>query len=83
MRELLKRLDRLESAIATPEAMRIVRVISLVIDGREAPWNPGSAYARRRRAEDAEVEILRHPGEPIEAFEARAAAHFPGDYIIG
>jgi hypothetical protein len=83
MRDLWKRLERLEATAVPPERMRIVRTITGTCDGQSTPWNPGRASNRRRRAQDVEEDLVRNPGEPIEAFEARAAAHFPGDYIIG
>jgi hypothetical protein len=80
LRELIKRLERLEKAEAPVGITRIVRVIVGATDGQRTPWNPTRAYSH---ADGAPAAIGRDTGEAVQTFEARAAAHFPCHYIIG
>lgn len=76
MRELLKRLDRLEQA--TPKKAKQWRIIRPMVgaqDGRPAPWRPEWARCDGQS-------ITRANDESPEAFEARALAHFTGNRIV-
>lgn len=75
MRDLMKRLERLETQSAVLSRPRIVRRI---ISRTGEPWNPIWARARR----DSLESIERGPGESVQDFEGRAAERF-GDYIAG
>ena len=76
MRELLKRLDRLEQA--TPKNTKPRRIIRPLIgarDGKPAPWRPEWARCDGQS-------ISRANDETPEAFEARALARFTGNRIV-
>ena len=80
MRELLKRLDRLEEQ-HEPQAAEWRCIVQLIgaKDGKALPWEPSWAQDRS----DHQRSITSAPGESIEAFEARALAEFPKSAIIG
>jgi hypothetical protein len=79
VRDLMKRLQRLEGGMRLDGGVtRIVRTIVAVDDGRALPWNPRRAYTHGQPQA-----LERNKDETIEAFEARAAAHFPAHYVIG
>ena len=70
MRELVKRLDRLETAGSnTLEPIRIIHQIIGAENGRPTPWRPNWARCGDER-------LTRHDSESSDAFEARALAHF-------
>ena len=74
MRDVLKRLERLEQTATRREPLRIVRQIIGIENGKPAPWNP--AWARCDGA------TITRGDESPEAFEARALDHFAGNRLI-
>ena len=83
MRDLLQRLERLETAAAAKvpaEPLRIIRrIIGVAPGGGPAPFEPEWATARNDRS----AAIQREAGESVEAFEARALERFGGSIIVG
>lgn len=82
MREILRRLERLEQIapkMITPPSIRI-QLIDVAEGGGPAPWNP--AWASPHGASEQRIE--REAAETVEAFEARASQRFPaGIYMMG
>ena len=80
MRDVLKRIEKLECRVNPPAPPRVVRTIIQFVkaeNGKPAPWNP-----TRASTYDHGDAIERDPEETIEAFELRASAHFPGSFLI-
>ena len=79
MRELIKRLERLETRQHQPEPLRAIwRVISPLPGGGAAPYDPKFA----RAPQSGLSQIARMDDETPEAFEARALACFPSGRIV-